>query len=112
METLFASGKTVCIFPAAEPNTPVVYLNTLGQEGQQEFDSLAAAGGPVPTLVAVSVSGSLWFPGFREYVLFPPVHQPDCVYFSLGDKERKTRNSVLQTVQENTEASIIVSTTV
>lgn len=27
----------------------------------------------------------------------------DCIYFSLGDKETRTRNSVLKTVQENTE---------
>lgn len=53
---------------------------------------------------AASVSGSLWFAGFREYVFaHEPKRQPDCVYFSLGDKESKTRNPVLQTVQENTE---------
>lgn len=44
-----------------------------------------------------SMSGSLWFPGMKEYIW------PDCIYFSLGDKEAKTRNSVLKTVQENTE---------
>ena len=32
-----------------------------------------------------------------------PKHRPDCMYFSLGDKEAKTRNPVLKTVQENTE---------
>ena len=33
-----------------------------------------------------SVSGSLWFPGLREYVLtHEPKRRPDCVYFSLGD---------------------------
>ena len=54
---------------------------------------------------AASVSGSLWFPGFREYVLsHAPLRQPDCVFFSLGDRESKTRNPVLRTVQENTEA--------
>ena len=36
------------------------------------------------------MSGSLWFPGFKEYIF-------------LGDKEAKTRNPVLKTVQENTE---------
>ena len=51
-----------------------------------------------------SVSGSLWFPGFKEYVLsHAPLRRPDCVYFSLGDRESKTRNPVLRTVQENTE---------
>ena len=51
------------------------------------------------------MSGSLWFPGFREYVFsHAPLRRPDRVYFSLGDRECKTRNPVLQTVQENAEA--------
>ena len=50
------------------------------------------------------MSGSLWFPGFKEYVFsHEPKRRPDCIYFSLGDKETKTRNPVLKTVQENTE---------
>lgn len=52
-----------------------------------------------------SVSGSLWFPGLREYVLsHEPKRRPDCVYFSLGDKECRTRNPVLKDVREDTEA--------
>ena len=51
-----------------------------------------------------SMSGSLWFPGFKEYIFtHEPKRLPDCIYFSLGDKESKTRNPVLKTVQENTE---------
>ena len=51
-----------------------------------------------------SMSGSLWFPKFREYVQsHEPVKQPDKLYFSLGDREAKTRNPYLKTVQENTE---------
>lgn len=50
------------------------------------------------------ISGSLWFPGFKEYVLsHEPKRWPDCIYFSLGDKESKIRNPVLKIVQENTE---------
>lgn len=50
------------------------------------------------------ISGSLWFPGFKEYIFsHEPKSRPDCIYFSLGDKEAKTRNPVLKTVQENTE---------
>ena len=50
------------------------------------------------------MSGSLWFPGFKEYVFsHEPKRRPDCIYFSLGDKEAKTRNPVLKTVQEKTE---------
>lgn len=51
-----------------------------------------------------SVSGSLWFPGWKEYVLtHEPKRPPDCAYFSLGDKESKTRNPILKSVRQNTE---------
>ena len=50
------------------------------------------------------ISGSLWFPGFKEYIFsHEPKRWPDCISFSLGDKEAKTRNPILKTVQENTE---------
>ena len=50
-----------------------------------------------------SMSGSIWFPGMKEYIFsHEPQHQLDCIYFSLGDKESKTKNPILRTVQENT----------
>lgn len=53
---------------------------------------------------AGSMSGSLWFPGIKEYIFsHEPKCQPDYMYFSLGDKESKTRNPILQSVQSNTE---------
>lgn len=54
---------------------------------------------------AASISGSLWFPGFRA---FAASHEMGCtperLYLSLGDQECRTRNPVLRTVQEDTEA--------
>ena len=53
---------------------------------------------------AASMSGSLWFPDFREFVLthnFPK--RPERIYLSLGDQEARTRNVCLRTVQDNTE---------
>lgn len=51
-----------------------------------------------------SMSGSLWFPGMKEYIFFhEPKRLPDCLYFSLGDKESKTRNPILRSVRKNTE---------
>lgn len=51
-----------------------------------------------------SMSGSLWFSGIKEYIFsHEPKCQPDYMYFSLGDKESKTRNPILQSVQSNTE---------
>ena len=51
-----------------------------------------------------SMSGSLWFPGMKDYIFsHEPKRWPDCMYFSLGDKESKTRNSVLRNVRQSTE---------
>lgn len=51
-----------------------------------------------------SMSGSLWFPGMKEYIFsHEPKRWPGCMYFSLGDKESKTRNQVLRNVRQNTE---------
>ena len=51
-----------------------------------------------------SMSGSLWFPGMKEYILsHEPKRRPDCMYLSLGDKESKTRNPILRSVRKNTE---------
>lgn len=50
-----------------------------------------------------SMSGSLWFPGMKEYIFsHEPKRWPDRMYFSLGDKESKTKNPILHTVRENT----------
>lgn len=51
-----------------------------------------------------SMSGSLWFPGMKEYIAaHKPKRRPDCLYLSLGNRESKTRNPILKTVQQNTE---------
>lgn len=51
-----------------------------------------------------SMSGSLWFLGMKDYIFsHEPKRWPDCMYFSLGDKENKTRNPVLRNVRQNTE---------
>lgn len=52
-----------------------------------------------------SMSGSLWFPDFREYCLHHEMkRKQEKVYLSLGNREARTRNRFLSTVQENTEA--------
>ncbi len=53
---------------------------------------------------AGSMSGSLWFPDFREFVFsHEMMRTPERLYFSLGDTEYKTSNPYLKTVQKNTE---------
>ena len=52
-----------------------------------------------------SCSGSLWFPGFSG---FASGHEfasaPSKIYLSLGDREAKTKNPVMATVEDNTRA--------
>ena len=51
----------------------------------------------------LSASGSMWYPGWLEYVLtHEPVAQLQGIYLSVGDKESTSRNAVLQTVGERT----------
>ncbi len=51
-----------------------------------------------------SVSGSLWFPGFREYVFSHEVKKPPkCLYLSLGGREHRTGNPYMKTVRTCTE---------
>ena len=55
---------------------------------------------------AASCSGSLWYPGFIDYVRAKDfAGTPSKVYLSLGDREAKTRNPVMATVEDNTKAA-------
>ena len=54
---------------------------------------------------AASISGSLWFPDFKEYVdTHEMKKKPDKLYLSLGDKEARTKNPYMKAVRENTES--------
>lgn len=51
-----------------------------------------------------SISGSLWFPGFKEYVFTHEMKKtPEYLYLSLGDREGRTRNPYMRNVQTATE---------
>lgn len=185
MRVFPVGDKTISVFPSAEPEAPVIYLNTFAGEGQKVFEAAQSAGCPAFTLAAVSglnwdhdmapwdsppifksaqpctggadaylrllteeiipatetvlptaprwrgiagyslaglfsvyaiyrtdvfsrvgsISGSLWFPGIKEYIFsHKPNCRPDRMYFSLGEREHKTRNPALQSVRQNTEA--------
>ncbi len=53
---------------------------------------------------AASMSGSLWYPGFKDFALQSALCKtPQHLYFSLGDKEARARNQYLKTVQQCTE---------
>lgn len=94
------------ILPAVESNLPGTpcWRGLAGYSLAGLFALYALYGTDAFSRIA-SVSGSLWFPGTHEYIASHPTKcLPDCVYFSLGDKESKTRNPVLKTVRENTES--------
>lgn len=51
----------------------------------------------------VSCSGSLWYPNFIDFIKNNNfIRKPQKVYFSLGNKESKTKNELMSRVQENT----------
>lgn len=50
-----------------------------------------------------SASGSLWYPGFMDFVkAHKPAALPEKLYLSLGDKEARARNQIMATVEQNT----------
>lgn len=51
---------------------------------------------------AASVSGSMWYPGFREYVCQKDL-APAVAYFSVGDRERLGRNAAFHSIEERTQ---------
>ena len=53
-------------------------------------------------------SASLWFPGFRDFVLSNEMKAAvDKMYFSLGDRERLTSNPYLRTVEDVTREIVV-----
>lgn len=52
---------------------------------------------------AVTASGSLWYGGFKDFALsFSFAGKPEKVYFSLGDREKRTKNKDMARVEEST----------
>ena len=50
-----------------------------------------------------SASGSLWYPNFKEYVKSHKLNDNiDKIYFSLGNKEAKSKIEILSTVEDKT----------
>ncbi|MBQ8087219.1 MAG: hypothetical protein IJ074_03460 [Clostridia bacterium] len=50
---------------------------------------------------AASVSGSLWYPNWHNYLL-QASHFPQKAYLSVGDKEKKSRNEAFRSIEDNT----------
>lgn len=55
---------------------------------------------------AASVSGSMWYDGFIEFMREnTPQRIPERMYFSLGDREKMTKNTRMARVEDCTEAA-------
>lgn len=53
--------------------------------------------------LAASISGSLWFDGFLQYMQTHDLQSPvERIYFSLGDREKKTKNPRMVQVEDVT----------
>lgn len=52
---------------------------------------------------SASVSGSMWYPGFSEYVA-QKENAPECAYFSVGDREKLSRSAAFRSIEECTHA--------
>jgi len=51
----------------------------------------------------ISCSGSLWYPDFVEYIQNNELKiKPHKIYFSLGNKEKNTKNELMSKVEEKT----------
>lgn len=54
---------------------------------------------------AISASGSLWFPHFKEFVFSNELKaNPEKIYFSIGDRESHTTNPYLRRAEDDTRA--------
>ena len=54
MRTLTIDSKTVFVFSGADPEAPIIYLNTFSSEGLKVYEAVQAAGCPPFTLVVIS----------------------------------------------------------
>lgn len=52
-----------------------------------------------------SVSGSLWFDGLADFLQHAPPTLPERAYFSIGDREKNSKNPRLACVETRTQAA-------
>jgi len=91
------------ILPAAEADLSPAWRGVFGYSLAGLFSLWALTKTDAFSRCA-SVSGSLWFDGFVEYLsAHPLLGTPERVYLSLGDKEEKAKNPRMQRVRVATE---------
>lgn len=56
---------------------------------------------------AASMSGSFWYEGWVDYIESLNLNKEGCsAFLTLGDKERKAKEKILHSVQDNTELTV------
>ena len=54
------------------------------------------------------ISSSFWYPGLLDFMESKPLlNRPECIYFSLGDKESKTKHPLMKMVEERTKQVVL-----
>lgn len=102
----FLSEMTGMLIPTAEEALGVApgWRGIAGYSLAGLFAVYAAYRTDAFTRIA-SVSGSMWYDGWLEYARQHPfASRVERAYFSVGVKEKKTRNPRMQPVEENTRA--------
>lgn len=93
------------VIPAVQENTKTEYTST-SIAGYSMAGLFALYAGLTSDCFdkVLSASGSMWFPGFVDFVKeTPKPKQLSAVYLSLGRKEKQARNTYYQSVEADTE---------
>jgi len=99
------TGTIIPAVEAALPAAPAV--RTLAGYSLDGLFALYAAWQTVSFSRVASVSGSLWYDGFLDFLRSkPPLVLPKRVYFSLGSREKCASSPRLASVQNCTEAAV------
>ena len=101
----FLETLTAGLLPAVRKELPGEprWIALAGYSLAGLFAAWAALRSPLFSRFA-SISGSLWYPGFSDWLRAAP-GEIEKAYFSLGDREARTRNPALKSVEEAARAA-------
>ena len=72
--SFYIANKKIAVYPSAEPDSPIVYLNTFGREGEKVLQALRKMNCPAFTLV--TISGLTWDCDMAPWDI-PPISKND-----------------------------------
>ena len=102
IESGFKFYEVNSMLPTNKYSVNIPYFLHLDEEARHEFMAFLTT--RAPAWIVSEGLDMIDIPEFKEYVLSHNLRKiPEKLYLSLGDREAKTRNSYLKTVQDNTE---------